>query len=77
VFTPLGGAQSSSISAEGPWALFRLLDKAKVGSTTMADRFKVTFDVRGLTAVFELRASSVSNPFRPSALGGFRCLGKL
>ncbi len=77
VFTPLGGTQSSSISAEGPWALFRLLDKAKVGSTDMADRFKVTFDVQGQTAVFELRASSVANPFRPSALGGFRCLGKL
>jgi type VI secretion system protein ImpL len=77
VFTSLGDAQPASLSAEGPWALFRLLDKAKVGSTTMADRFKVTFNVEGLTAIFELRASSVSNPFRLSAIRGFRCLGKL
>ncbi len=77
VFTPLGGAQSKSISAEGPWALFRLLDKADVSSTAMPDRFKVTFNVQGLKAIFELRASSVANPFRPGALGGFQCLGKL
>ncbi len=77
VFTPLGGAQSSSIAAEGPWALFRLLDKGKVSSTDMADRFKVTFNVQGLKAVFELRASSVANPFRPGALGGFQCLARL
>ena len=77
VFTPLGGAQSRSISAEGPWALFRLLDKAKVESTGMPDRFKVTFEVQGLRAVFELRASSVTNPFRKGALEGFQCLGRL
>lgn len=43
----------------------------------MRDRFKVTFNVKGLLVVFELRASSVANPFRPSALGGFQCLGRL
>jgi type VI secretion system protein ImpL len=77
VFTSLAGTQPASLSAEGPWAFFRLLDKAKVGSTTMADRFKVTFNVEGLTGIFELRASSVSNPFRLSTIRGFRCLGSL
>jgi type VI secretion system protein ImpL len=77
VFTSLGGAQPASLSADGPWALFRLLDKARMGQTTMSDRFKMTFNVEGLTAIFELRASSVSNPFRLSIIRGFRCLGSL
>lgn len=76
VFTPIGDASPVVMSAEGPWALFRLLDKAQVAPIT-ADKFKVTFTAQSLTASFELRAPSVINPFGPGTLDGFACLAGL
>ncbi len=79
VFTPLGGSTAGvSLSAEGPWALFRLLDKGDMRQVSNSvDRFRVTFQVDGLTAIFELKAASVANPFRLGAMEGLRCLEKL
>ena len=64
-------------TAEGPWALFRILDKAQVDATTVPDRFRVTFQKEGHTARFELRASSADNPFKLLELNRFRCPGAL
>ncbi len=79
VFTPLGGSTAGvSLSAEGPWALFRLLDQGDMRQVSNSvDRFRVTFRVDGLTAIFELKAASVANPFRLGAMEGLRCLEKL
>ena len=77
VFTPLGAAAPVSLSAEGPWALFRLLDKAVMSSSGTADRYKVDFNAQGMVASFELQAASVFNPFRPGAFGGIQCLAGL
>ena len=63
--------------AEGPWALFRILDNAQVGATTVPDRFRITFQEGGYSARFELRASSADNPFKLSELKQFRCPGAL
>jgi len=59
--------------AEGPWAWFRILDKAQLEPTAQRDRFTVRFDLDGHRASVELRASSVVNPFRLDALAAFRC----
>lgn len=72
VFEDLKG-KTSSLANEGPWALFRLLDKMEVKDTQLADRFLVSFKADGHTASFELRASSVINPFRLPELEEFRC----
>ncbi len=79
VFTPLGGSTAgTSLSAEGPWALFRLLDKGGLRqASNSVDRFRVAFGVDGLTAIFELKAASVANPFGMSGMEGLRCLEKL
>ncbi len=77
VFKPTGATNSQSLTAEGPWALFRVLDQARIERRTTADRFKVTFVVQGLTAVYELRARSVANPFQLGAMERFRCLERL
>lgn len=69
-FSPQGGA--SSRTKQGTWAWFRLLDEAS-RSGGASDRFTVTFAVGGMTASFELRAGSVTNPFNLPALGAFRC----
>ncbi|HTS55072.1 MAG TPA: type VI secretion system membrane subunit TssM [Burkholderiales bacterium] len=67
----------SAVSEEGPWALNKLLDKADIQSTSQPDRFTVTFQIEGRTATFELRASSVFNPFRLPALERFECPDRL
>jgi type VI secretion system protein ImpL len=65
-------AGNASLSADGPWALFRLLDQAKVeGNAT--DRYRLTFTLDGRRATFELRGSSVRNPFRLRELNQFIC----
>lgn len=61
---------------EGPWAWLRMLDAATVEQTGQSERYKVTFDVDGRKAVFEMTASSVINPFR-RVLEQFRCVDSL
>ncbi|VXB63707.1 type VI secretion system membrane subunit TssM [Massilia sp. 9I] len=67
----------SSMHTEGPWAWFRMLDKAVVEPTPQGERYKVTFDVDGRKAGLELTANSVVNPFRRAVLEQFRCVDKL
>ncbi|MCC2957756.1 type VI secretion system membrane subunit TssM [Massilia sp. IC2-477] len=67
----------SSLQTEGPWAWFRMLDKAAVEPTPQGERYKVTFDADGRKAGLELTANSVVNPFRRAVLEQFRCVDKL
>jgi type VI secretion system protein ImpL len=73
VFNPIGVASAASITAEGPWSWFRLLDQAKIERTATADRFTITFETQGLKAVYELLAASVTNPYYLPELREFRC----
>jgi type VI secretion system protein ImpL len=61
----------------GPWALLRLLDVAKVTPTGQPDKFHVTFATPSGNAVFDLNAASVRNPFSMTALRAFRCPAQL
>ena len=71
--TPPAPSGASGLTAEGAWALFRLFDKARVEGMGAPEKFKVTFDVEGRQASFEVTASSVQNPFRLRELSEFRC----
>jgi type VI secretion system protein ImpL len=62
-----------SRTKEGPWGFFRLLDESEVVKTSLSDRYKVMFEISGHKAQYELRADSVVNPFRLSALERFNC----
>ena len=76
----LDGAPASAHSSQrsdGPWAWFRMLDKATLEPATQGERFKITFDLDGRKAVLDMTASSVVNPFRRANLEGFRCLERL
>jgi type VI secretion system protein ImpL len=66
-----------TLRREGPWAWLRMLDAATVEQTGQSERYKVTFDVDGRKAVFEMTASSVVNPFRRGVLEQFRCVDSL
>ena len=67
----------SSVRTDGPWAWFRMLDKATVEPTPQGEKYKVTFDIDGKKAGLELTANSVVNPFRRQTLEQFRCSDKL
>jgi type VI secretion system protein ImpL len=68
---------SSGLVTEGPWALFRLFDRLQIAPAGAPERFRVTFDVDGRKASFEVTASSVVNPFRLRDLAEFNCPGSL
>lgn len=70
---PAGPTGASGFNTEGPWALFRLFDRAKVEGLGAPEKFRVVFDVDGRSATFEVTASSVQNPFRLRELSEFRC----
>lgn len=71
--TPPGQSGTSGIATDGPWALFRMLDKANIEATALPEKFRATFVVDGRSAVFEVTSSSVQNPFRLRELVDFRC----
>ncbi len=66
----------STITKDGPWAFFRLIDEGQLSSMG-PERFQITFNAGGHSATFEIRAGSVLNPFSLKALHRFRCPGKL
>lgn len=74
--SPATGDQSGQ-RFEGPWALFRLFDRAQMEGLGQPERFRVTFNVDGRKATFEVTTSSVQNPFKMSDLSNFSCPSKL
>ncbi len=62
---------------EGPWALFRLFDRAEIAASSQPERFTVTFNFDGRKAVFDVTTSSVQNPFRLKELEQFHCPSRL
>jgi type VI secretion system protein ImpL len=68
----IGGQQVAS--ADGPWALFRLIDKGAVDPASTGDRMRVTYTAGGSRAQLELRTGSAAyNPFRLRELEAFGC----
>ena len=71
--TPSSGP---GLRSEGPWAWLHLLDQGVV-SGAQGERYQLTFTVDGRKVAYELRASSVINPFRRDTLEQFRCPTRL
>lgn len=63
------------IGAGGGWAIFRLIDKAMVDSNS-PEYLRLVFMIEGRRVEFELRSSSVLNPFKLKELGRFQCPGR-
>ncbi len=66
----------TEVKTEGPWAWLRMVDRG-VLEPIQGERFRLTVDLEGRKAVYELTASSVVNPFRGEALDQFRCPASL
>ena len=69
--------KSVSNMEEGAWDLFRVLQKSKLEQTSLPDVFRLTFQIEGYSAKYELRASSVFNPFYLPEMQQFHCPGAL
>ena len=59
-------------SRQGPWAWFRLLDRAQTERASDI-RYRVTLSAGGKSMRFILEAASVRNPFGRNEVAGFRC----
>ena len=76
--SPGGASGASGITTEGPWALFRMFDRAsRIEPGSSPEKFRVTFDVDGRKAVFDVTTSSVRNPFTLRELKDFSCPSSL
>ena len=72
-FDPAEKGIENSLSRDGPWGWFRLLDAAEVRKTNASDRSRVIFQVGGRIAIFQLQSGSALNPFALAALSKFSC----
>ena len=71
-FSPAVAGSPSQLSEAGPWAWFKILDQAQI-QPMGSGQFRLTFQLSGRQAIYELRAAGDFNPFRPRELEGFRC----
>lgn len=57
---------------QGPWAWFRLLDRARI-TPLSGSRYRATFTAGGKSMAVILDAASIRNPFGKDVVAGFRC----
>ncbi|WP_192384552.1 type VI secretion system membrane subunit TssM [Mesorhizobium silamurunense] len=67
------GSERASLSKEGAWALFRLLDEGKTLRQESPDRFYVRLAAGRQWATFLLQADNLTNPLSRNLLSQFRC----
>jgi len=72
-FDPPPSGGGGTLQANGPWAMFRLLNQGHPKDTGTGDKYTLTFQAGDRRAVFELRAGSTVNAFAPGVLTSFRC----
>ncbi|WP_175959883.1 type VI secretion system membrane subunit TssM [Burkholderia pyrrocinia] len=69
---------TSTIAADGPWALMRLLRKGHVVEAATPGRTRVAFSFDGRQAVLDIAsAGTVANPLTSDVLTTFRCPGTM
>jgi type VI secretion system protein ImpL len=75
--TPSGGTAGPGFTFQGPWALFRLLDRVRSEPGSTPDRLLLAFDVEGRKARFEVRSPAGLNPMARQVLEQFKCPSRL
>jgi len=71
MMTQING-QHTTTTLNGPWGWFRLLDRSQLQPTQDPRKFKVTFDIDGNEAKYQLVTKDQINPFIPDIIGSFR-----
>jgi len=70
--TGLGNA-GALVMFDGPWALFRLIDRFEVQPSSVPERFTLVMNLDGKRARVDVITSSVFNPFQMREVKQFRC----
>lgn len=65
--------KSAGLRTDGPWALYRLFDRAEIVAGNAPERVRAQFTLEGRRAVLELNFDGVRNPLRLAELSEFRC----
>jgi type VI secretion system protein ImpL len=74
VFDPPLAGSTDELRDTGPWALFRLFSRGRLQAQPgTTDRYRLTFQLGGRQAAFDVRVQSSTNPFAPVLLQDFRC----
>ena len=71
--TPPSSSGASGQVADGPWALFRVMEKAQLETTGIPEKFLVTFNVDNRRTRFEVTTNSVQSPLKVRELQEFSC----
>ena len=71
--SPPSATGNSGLSTDGPWALFRTLDKAQLEQGDLPERFFITFNIENRRTRFEVTTNSVQHPIRLRELREFSC----
>lgn len=73
---PRVSGPTSTVLVNGPWALFRLLEKGRIVNTATPGRLSVEYTFDGRKALIDINAASQPNPLGSDVLKGFRCPGR-
>lgn len=65
--------QTAIAIMSGPWAWFKLLDKAEIQQLSTLQHYQIMFHINGITMSYHLTAKYLLNPFIPGVLQDFRC----
>ncbi|MEY4750580.1 MAG: type secretion system rane subunit TssM [Pseudomonadota bacterium] len=64
---------ATPLSFEGPWALFRFMDRFEVQPSAVPERFTLVLNLEGKRARLDVISASVFNPFQMREIKTFRC----
>jgi type VI secretion system protein ImpL len=64
---------TAGMVTSGPWALNRMLDRARLERGASPEIMRATYDFDGKKVVLEITANSVKSPFRLPEMQGFSC----
>jgi type VI secretion system protein ImpL len=67
------GTAGAPVMFEGPWALFRMIDRFEVQPSAVPERFTLVMNLDGKQARVDVITSSVFNPFQMREIKQFRC----
>jgi len=67
------GGETVVYRQSGQWALYRLIDKARLRNTALPEKFTLFFNAKGYTVQYSLIAASTYNPFRLLSGMSFTC----
>lgn len=68
--------ETSTLTANGPWAMMRVIAKGKLANSVSPSNFVAEYDFDGRKAKLDINTGSLANPWTTRLLQGFQCPGR-